>query len=70
MSPPAHKALPLLLPITTASTAGSSRQLVSAAVRARTISSDSELRALGRSRVMMPLLLARRVWTYSLMAGR
>src|SRR5471030_821228 len=68
MSPPAQKALPLLLRITTASTPASSRHASKAVARARTIASDSELSALGRSRIIWPVRLPTLVWMYSLMA--
>src|SRR5450830_1887898 len=67
MSPPAHRALSVLERSTTASTAGSCSHASSTSLRARIISSDRELRVRGRSRVMMPVPLARRVLTKSVM---
>src|SRR5471030_1578611 len=69
MSPPAQKAFSLLLRMTTAATLLSSRHAISACVMARTIASDSEFKALGRSSVMKPVPLLTLVWTNSLMVG-
>src|SRR6266571_577955 len=66
MSPPAQKALSLLLRMTTASTASSSRHACRLAASARTIASDSELRVRGRLRMMVPVRWAMLVWTCSL----
>jgi len=67
MSPPAQKAFSLLLRMTTAATAASSRHASSACVISRTIASDSEFKALGRSSTMKPVPLLTLVWTCTLM---